>query len=120
MWAKLFGGKKKPAAVPPKPSTRTLDAFGPPLTDEEHGANLSELERRLNGQMKCAAGKNQVFIRSLLTGRGTTPPRIALKCTYRRDLKQPSEVFYEEITQLCCGDPTRCDAYRAFQAKIGR
>jgi len=94
---------------------RTVEeASGPPLTPEELPSNLSELERRLNRDMKCTAGKNQVYIRSLLTGSSTTRPRIALKCPLRRDIKLSPEVFYEHIRDVCCTDPEQCEAWRDF------
>lgn len=116
MWRSLFG--KKPPQKPRTPRPTVQQAFGPPLTDEEQRANLSELEKRLNAQMKCPAGKNQVYLRSLLTGRGTTQPRIALRCTYRRDVGMTPEVFYEHIRDVCCCDPEKCEAYRAFKARF--
>ena len=92
-------------------------AFGPPLTPLELTANLSLLERQLNKDMKCTAGKNQVYIRSLLTGGATTRPRIALKCPLRRDIKLPAEVFYEHIRDVCCCDPNQCEAWTKFKAR---
>ena len=93
------------------------DAFGPPLTPEEQTGNLSRLEIMLNFQMKCPAGRNQVYIRSLLTGNGTTRPRVALKCPLRRAIGQPPDVFYEYIRDTCCGDYERCEAWRAFKER---
>ena len=93
------------------------EAFGPPMTPEEMTSNLSLLERRLNREMKCTAGKNQVYIRSLLTGGATTRPRIALKCPLRRDIGLPPEVFYEQIRDQCCCDPSQCGAWKAFEAR---
>ncbi len=116
MWSSLLRGRKKPDGSPGPLSVE--QSFGPPLTAEEQGANLSELERRLNREMKCPAGKNQVFLRSLLTGNGTTPPRVALKCSYRRDIGLRAEVFYEHIRDYCCGDPEKCEAYRAFKQRF--
>ncbi len=124
MWAALFGGKNKKKAKTRSPGasapSTVKEAFGPPLTDEELGANLSVLERKLNQEMVCPAGKNQVYLRSLMTGGGTTKPRIVLKCHLRKDIDQPQEVFFEEIRALCCGDPTQCEAYQAFQKRLGR
>lgn len=97
---------------------RTAQAFGPPLTPEEQQGNLSDLERRLNQEMVCPAGKNQVYIRSLLTGRGTTQPRIALKCPLRKDIGQTPEVFFAEIQQLCCGDHEQCEAWRQLKSRF--
>ena len=93
----------------------TDEAFGPPLTPEELTSNLSVLERNLNAEMICPAGKNQVYIRSLLTGRTTTRPRIALKCPLRRDIGLSAEVFYEYIRDVCCCDPEECAAWRALK-----
>lgn len=101
-----------------RPSRLTTDeAYGPPLTPEELTSNLSVLERKLNREMRCTAGKNQVYIRSLLTGRSTTRPRIALKCPLRRDIGQTPEVFYEHIRDVCCCDPEQCEAWLAFKAR---
>ncbi len=94
------------------------EAFGPPITDEELNANLSQMENQLNRNMKCVAGRNQVYLRSLLTGHGTTRPRIALKCHLRKDAGQEPEVFYEHIRDVCCCDPEQCAAYRRFQARV--
>ena len=94
------------------------EAFGPPLTQEELTANLSALEQDLNSRMICPAGKNQVFLRSLLTGTGTTRPRIALKCHLRKEIGLPQEVFYEHIRDVCCTDPEQCEAYRALQERF--
>jgi len=92
-------------------------AFGPALTPEELTGNLSLLERQLNRDMKCTAGKNQVYIRSLLTGQSTTRPRIALKCPLRRDIGLSPDVFYEHVRDVCCSDPDQCEAWRAFKER---
>jgi hypothetical protein len=106
-----------PMGLRNKPMT-VQEAFGPPITPEELTANLSALQHQLNHDMKCHAGKNQVFLRSLLTGRSTTRPRITLKCALRRDIHQTPEVFYEHIRDVCCKDPQQCEAYRAFKARF--
>ena len=105
-------------AWPPRSMLKRMkvqEAFGPDLTPEELTGNLSQLERELNSNMKCVAGRNQVYVRSLLTGTSTTRPRIALKCPLRRDIGQPPEVFYEHIRDVCCTDPSQCEAWRAMQ-----
>jgi hypothetical protein len=94
------------------------EAFGPPLQPEEMTGNLTVLQNNLNREMKCPAGRNQVYIRSLLTGGGTTRPRIALKCSYRKDLKMAPEVFLADIREMCCGNPERCEAYRVFKERF--
>jgi len=124
MWESLLGRTKArakaKATAKPVAKTRltTLQAFGPPVTDEEARANLSDLERKLNAEMVCHAGKNQVFIRSLLTGNGTTQPRITLKCHLRRDIGLEPDVFYEHIRDVCCCDPEKCEAYRQFKERF--
>ncbi len=99
------------------PTQTVEEAFGPPLTAEEAAGNLSALEKQLNQTMKCTAGRNQVYIRSLLTGTSTTPPRIALKCPLRRDIGLPAVVFYEYIRSVCCGDHEQCPAWQKFKAR---
>ena len=94
---------------------KTQEAFGPPLTPEELTGNLSAMEKKLNGEMGCPAGRNQVYVRSLLTGTGTTRPRLALKCPLRRAIGQPPDVFYEHIRDVCCNGHEQCEAWRAMQ-----
>lgn len=101
-----------------KKLTKVGEAFGPPIHPEELTANLTKLEHKLNRDMKCPAGKSQVFLRSLLTGTGTTRPRIALKCHLRRQIGLPRDVFYEHIRDLCCTDPEQCEAYRALKTRF--
>ena len=119
----MFGFVRKtasPAAAPAAIGKQTVkEAFGPPLTDEELNGNLTALQQKLARGMVCPAGKGQVYLRSLLTGNGTTKPRIALKCSLRRDVKLPPEVFFEHIRDVCCCDPEKCEAYRAFKARGG-
>ena len=118
MWSTLLR-KRKPDPKPSGgPRLRVQEAFGPPLTPEEQTGNLSDLERDLNGRMVCPAGKNQVYIRSLLTGSGTTQPRIALKCSLRRDIGKSPEVFYEHIRDVCACDPEQCEAYCKFKDRF--
>lgn len=126
MWSFLLGGKRKTKSDHQKPkaaagrrvSHRMMKAAGPPLTEEELSANLSELERRLNEEMKCPAGKNQVCIRSVLGGSGQTRPRIMLRCPLRRDVGLEPEVYYEHIRDVCCRNPDQCPAYQAFKDRF--
>ncbi|MBN2448649.1 MAG: hypothetical protein JXO22_18125 [Phycisphaerae bacterium] len=94
------------------------EAFGPPITAEEQSTNLTVLENRFNKDMKCPAGRNQVYVRSLLTGSGTTRPRIALKCPLRKDIGLTPEIFFEEIRDLCCGDPDKCEAWQKLKDRF--
>ncbi len=105
-----------PKQAPPKAPAAAPEP--PPLLAEERNGNLTVLERDLNAAMACPAGRNQVFIRSIVTKYGTTPPRIALKCSLRRDIGQPPDVFLEHIRGVCCGDPTQCEAYRKFKDRF--
>lgn len=89
----------------------------PPISPEELDSNLSELERNLNRDMVCFAGKNQVYIQSIILGGGrTSKPRIALKCRLRKQLCSPPDVYYEYIRDVCCGDPSACPAHHQFRA----
>jgi len=97
---------------------RVDESFGPPLTPDELTGNLSLIERKLNRQMRCPAGRNQVYIRSLLTGQSTTRPRIALKCSLRRDIGERPEVFYEYIRDVCCCDPEYCEAWQQLKDRF--
>lgn len=89
----------------------------PPLCPEELKGNLSTLQHLLNAEMKCPIGQNQVYIRSLVTLKGTTPPRIALKCSVRRDVGQSADVYLDDIRALCCGDIKKCPAYQQFEQR---
>lgn len=93
-------------------------AGGPPISEEEKRTNLSVLENRLNQEMKCPAGRNQVYVRSLLTGTGTTTPRITLKCHLRKDIGLPAEIFYEQIRDLCCKNPDECPAWQRLKDRF--
>lgn len=90
----------------------------PPITEEEANANLTELERNLNRHMQCFAGKNQVYLQSLIVGRNhTTKPRVALKCPLRKQFGLPPTVYYEYIRDVCCGNPAGCPAFQEFRAR---
>lgn len=87
----------------------------PPVTPEEANANLSMLENQLNRKMQCFAGKNKVYLQSVIGRMGR--PRIALKCTLRANYGMSKDVYYEWIRDICCGDPTQCEAYQQFQSE---
>lgn len=91
----------------------------PPISAEESAANLTDLERTLNRKMVCVAGRNQVFIQSLILGGGrTSRPRIALKCPLRKQFGYKPDVYYEFIRDVCCADPSSCPAYQMFQQRM--
>lgn len=99
------------------------DAHGtiPPISQEEMGSNITDLEKHLNRRMVCFAGKNQVYIQSLILGGGkTSKPRIALKCSLRKEYGHPPDVYYEYVRDVCCGDPSACPAYQEFMARNPR
>ncbi len=87
----------------------------PLITDEEAQANLSELEKRLNADMKCFAGRNLVYLQSYI-GSGARP-RICLKCPLRREFGLSVNVYYEFIRDVCCSDPKQCEAVQLFDAR---
>ena len=120
MWESLLrkSRAKSSPKSPRKQRSPVEQEFGPPITPYEQRTNLSDLERKLNAEMRCQAGKNQVFIRSLLTGTGTTQPRVMLKCPLRRDIGLKPDVFYEHIRDICCTDPEQCEAYRQFKERF--
>jgi DNA-binding response OmpR family regulator len=99
--------------------TRAEELAGPrPITEEELNSNLSLLETKLNRDMKCFAGKNQVYIQSIILGGGArTKPRIALKCPLRGEYGLTRDVYYEFIRDICCTDPTLCEAVQQFNAE---
>ncbi|HSW46556.1 MAG TPA: hypothetical protein VLM89_13395 [Phycisphaerae bacterium] len=91
-------------------------ASAPPITEEELNNNLSMLETRLNKQMKCFAGTNQVFIQTHM-GHRASKPRIMLRCSLRSEYGLSRDVFYEWIRDVCCGDPSHCEAYCQFKVE---
>lgn len=114
----------------PAPSTRLFEAVesadaavstsvaAPMITDYESRANLSKLEQRLNQQMKCFAGTNKVYIRSVVEAVGvTTKPRIALDCPLRTEYGLAPQVYYEYIRDWCCRKPEECPAVRIFRQR---
>lgn len=96
----------------------TAEAFGPPLTEEEQRSNLSDLEKELNREMQCPAGKNQVYVRSLLTGSGTTRPRISLRCPLKKAIGESEQVFLPEIRDVCCNNHEGCKAWQRQQERF--
>lgn len=92
----------------------------PAVTDEEANANLTELEKRLNREMKCFAGRNLVYLQSHI-GLGTRArPRICLKCPLRREYGLDYNMYYEYIRDVCCTDPQQCEAVKIFESQQDR
>jgi len=89
----------------------------PPITKEEEESNRTELELDLNRKMKCPSGKNQVHLQSQILGLAKTKPRIALECPLRLDFAMKPTVYYEYIRDICCSDPSCCEAVQQFRAK---
>ena len=90
----------------------------PPLTEFERKTNLTVLQHELHRRMQCFAGKNKVYLQSIILDNGEkTRPRIALKCNLREDADLDRDVYYEYIKDTCCGDPRTCPAYQIFLQK---
>jgi len=101
-------------------------------TDEKHEASLKEIslsleERRLNNQMKCPYGRNQVYIRSVLTGdtdEMVDEPVISLRCAIIEHVGLAEGgyniVDKEYIEYYCCGRYQECEAYKLFTAEKDR
>lgn len=93
----------------------SLDSAGrPPISEEELNSNITMLEKELNRKMKCFAGKNQVYIQALIMGGGTTKPRVCIKCSLREEFGLNRDVYYEFIRDICCSDPSTCEAVEKF------
>jgi hypothetical protein len=97
----------------------TLTQVGlPPLTGEERGQNLSLLVDQLNSEIRCSAGRQQVFLHSFIEDVGrTTTPRVTLRCPLREGLGLQPYVYYEHIRDLCCAAPEKCEALQAYTAE---
>ena len=90
----------------------------PPLTAEERGRNLTLLVDQLNSEIKCSAGRQQVFLHSFVEDVGrTTTPRVTLRCPLREGLGLQPYVYYEHIRDVCCAAPERCEALQAYAAE---
>lgn len=102
------------ACAAPRPNCETA----PTITDVERRSNLTQLEQRLNRGMKCFAGANQVYLRSVILGNGvTTTPRVTIKCPLRAEFGLTPNVYYEYIRDRCCADSEKCSAVRMFRQR---
>lgn len=88
-----------------------------PLTPAEQNGNLSDIERTFNRQMRCFAGKNQVFLQSLITGSHKTQPRICLKCPLRKEFGYTERIYHDYIRDVCIADHEACPAVQQFQER---
>ena len=87
----------------------------PPVTEFEEKSNLTMLQQELHRKMKCFAGKNKVYLQSIIGDDGKkSRPRLAIKCHLRAEFKMGRHVYYEYIRDVCCGDPAQCFAFRKF------
>jgi hypothetical protein len=50
----------------------------------------------------------------MILGTRTSKPRLALKCGLRAEYGLNKDVYFEWIRDVCCGDPSRCEAYQQF------
>ena len=82
--------------------------------------SLLQLERKLNEEMRCPAGKNQVYILSRMKTNGRIKreaPQICIDCKIRNYLGWRKRVYLDFIRKVCCGDQkTMCEAYIKFMA----
>lgn len=102
----------------PRKTKTTQEAFGPPISEIERHSNLTVLESQLNSTMKCPVGRNQVYIRSLLTGSGTTQPRIAMNCKQREKIGLDPDIYFEQIQNTCCGNHDACPAWKDAKSRF--
>ena len=83
--------------------------------------SLVQLQKKLNQEMRCPAGQNQVYILSRLKTNGRIKkqaPQICLDCKIRSYLGWRKRVYYDFIRKACCGEYKRnCEAYVKFMAK---
>ena len=97
---------------------KLTQAGPPPLTAEERGRNLTLLVDQLNSEIKCSAGRHQVFLHSFVEEVGrTTTPRVTLRCPLREGLGLQPYVYYEHIRDVCRAAPERCKALQAYTAE---
>lgn len=97
---------------------KLTQARPPPLTVEERGRNLSLLVDQMNSEIKCSAGRQQVFLHSFVEEVGrTTTPRVTLRCPLREALGLQPYVYYEHIRDVCCAAPERCETLQAYTAE---
>ncbi len=87
----------------------------PPVTELEQKANVTVLQQQLHARMKCFAGKNKVYLRSVILENGEkTRPRIALKCPLRAEYGMRRHRYFEYIRDVCCNAPSKCRAFQTF------
>ena len=83
--------------------------------------SLVQLQRKLNMEMKCPAGKNQVYVISRLKTNGRIKkeaPQVCLDCKIRSHLGWRKRVYLDFIQKACCGEHKRlCEAYVKFMAR---
>lgn len=83
--------------------------------------SLLQLQRKLNDEMRCPAGKNQVYVLSRLKSNGRIKkeaPQVCLDCKIRNYLGWRKRVYLDFIQMVCCGEPkSKCEAYVKFMAR---
>jgi hypothetical protein len=89
--------------------------------DEKVRISLNQLQRKLNIEMHCPAGINQVYVISRMKTNGRVKreaPQICLDCKIRSYLGWRKKVYLDFISQICCGEYKRyCEAYQRFLAR---
>ena len=83
--------------------------------------SLVQLQRKLNAEMRCPAGKNQVYVLSRMKTNGRIKkeaPQVCLDCKIRSYLGWRKRVYLDFIRKVCCGEHKRlCEAYIKFMAR---
>lgn len=83
--------------------------------------SLIQLQKKLNQEMHCPAGQNQVFVLSRMKTNGRVKkeaPQVCLNCKIRSYLGWRKTVYLDFISKVCCGDYRRyCEAYVKFLAR---
>ena len=82
--------------------------------------SLTQLQRKLNLEMRCPAGKNQVYVLSRMKTNGRIKreaPQVCIDCKIRNYLGWRKRVYLDFIRKVCCGDhKLMCEAYLKFMA----
>lgn len=77
--------------------------------------SLTEKANRLNCEMKCPMGKNQVYIHgSIIRASDDDPPEIRLRCKLRTMRGDRDPIGLRYIENVCIRNPKLCPTYRNY------
>jgi len=78
--------------------------------------SLNDKVNRLNREMKCPMGRNQVLIHGsiLRTSDAADPPEIKMRCKLRSMRGDKGLVPLNFIEGVCTKDPMLCPVYRQY------